>query len=234
MNSLVLRAGLLLSALLLLPCSDADAGNIIDLTYGAGAGSFELGNFVDGGGIPNASGPGYMGVAPGDGTTITNWTVGGPGDGVDWLISPRFRADTGVHSIDLQHLTNSSIATTIPTVAGLDYVLSFAVAAPIGAGNTGRFTAGSLVDVAFTVPFGGDFATQTLTTLTYQFTAFASSTTIRFTGTGAESTTFRYGPVIDTVSVSVVPEPSTFVSAALGLVGLAGYARWRRPGGARA
>ncbi|MGA1839025.1 MAG: hypothetical protein ACMUIU_00220 [bacterium] len=52
--------------------------NIIDATYGIGAGSFELGVFVNGGGITFARGPGYMGVAPGDSTTITGWTVGGP------------------------------------------------------------------------------------------------------------------------------------------------------------
>ena len=109
-------------------CTTGNA-NIIDFTYGVGAGSFELGNFVDGGGIPYSRGPGYMGIAPGDNATITGWTVGGPGDGVDWLIEPLFQADSGIHAVDLQHLTNSSIMTTIPTITGNDYYLSFSTAA---------------------------------------------------------------------------------------------------------
>ena len=75
--------------------------NIIDDTYGVGVGSFELGNFINDGGIPPHS-TGYMGVASGDSMTITGWVVSGPGDGIDWLIEPLFNADTGYHSIDLQ------------------------------------------------------------------------------------------------------------------------------------
>ena len=67
----------------------ADArANLIDLTYGAGVGSFEVGNYIDGGGI-FPSGPGWMGVASGDNSTITGWTVSGPGNGVDWTAEPR-------------------------------------------------------------------------------------------------------------------------------------------------
>ena len=58
--------------------------NIIDSTYGAGAGSFELGAFVD-------NGIRLYGTRARD-TTITGWTVGGPGNGVDWLIEPAFGA----------------------------------------------------------------------------------------------------------------------------------------------
>ena len=77
--------------------------NIIDSTYGPGAGSFELGTFLD-------NGYGFMPLTPGS-TTITGWTIGGPGDGVDWTTAPAFAADTGIHAVDLEHLTNSSIAT---------------------------------------------------------------------------------------------------------------------------
>ena len=120
-------AGLAIS-MLMAACIGSAEANFIDDSYGAGAGSFELGNFVNGGGNPNAAGPDYMGLLPGD-TTITGWTVGGPGDGVDWLTTPTYGADTGIHAVDLQHLSASSISTVISTIAGNAYELSFSAAA---------------------------------------------------------------------------------------------------------
>lgn len=198
------------------------SANIIDDTFGVGAGSFELGSYVDGGGNPNSAGAGYMGLFPGDNTTITGWTVGGPGDGVDWLVAPIFRADTGIHALDLQHLTDSSISTVIPTIAGNVYQLSFAAAAVLVSftsffNNVGTVSAGSLVNQAFVAPFSATLGNQAFVPLSFQFTATAPTTTIRFTSTGPNS---AYGPVIDSVSVvssvSSVPEPS---SVALLLVG---------------
>ena len=61
---------------LMLPNAHATTTNIINSTYGTGAGSFELGSFVAVGTGFNS----YMAIAPGDSTTITGWTVGGPGD----------------------------------------------------------------------------------------------------------------------------------------------------------
>jgi len=193
---------------LMLPTANA---NIIDSTYGAGAGSFELGAFVD-----NSGGNGYMSLAPSD-TTITGWTVGGPGVGVDWLTKPNWGADTGVKSVDLQYLfTDGSIATIIPTVANAVYELSFGAAAVSGYTNTGVVSAGSLVNQVFTAPFSGAFASQVFSPFAFQFTATGPTTTIRFTATGPSTT---YGPVIDSVSVdpvSSVPEPSSIALLLLG------------------
>ena len=197
---------------LMLPTANA---NIIDSTYGAGAGSFELGNFVNGGGTP-PQGFDYMGVAPGDSTTMTGWTVGGPGDGVDWVTGPTFGVDTGNYALDLQHITASSIATVIPTVANALYELSFGAAAVSGYTNTGVVSAGSLVNQVFTAPFSGAFASQVFSPFAFQFTATGPTTTIRFTATGPSTT---YGPVIDSVSVdpvSSVPEPSSIALLLLG------------------
>jgi hypothetical protein len=93
--------------------------NIIDATYGVGAGSFELGNFVNGGGNPNAPGPDYMGLLPSN-TAITGWTVAGPGDGIDWLTGS-YAVDTGTYAVDLSHLSASSIYTLFTTVVGNQY-----------------------------------------------------------------------------------------------------------------
>src|SRR5712664_2800484 len=97
----------------------ASGQNIIDQTYGIGAGSFELGNFVD-------NGQGYMPLAAGS-TAITGWMVGGPGGGVK-LLGP-----ASSKSIDLTLGTQGSIFTTVPTVPGCFYTLSFDLAPyPLG------------------------------------------------------------------------------------------------------
>jgi hypothetical protein len=187
--------------------------NIIDTTYGAGAGSFELGAFIN-------NGMGFMALAPGN-TTITGWTVGGPGNGVDWLASPGFRADSGLRSIDLQELSNSSISTVIPTVVGQAYLLTFGAAAISGLNSDGKVTAGSLVGQPFTAPFSPNYATQTFATISMSFTATAPATIIRFEATGpvlpaCTALVACYGPVIDTVSVVAVPEPSSALLLAIG------------------
>ena len=174
--------------------------NIIDATHGFGAGSFELGTFVNGGGITYGRGPDYMGVAPGDGTTIMGWTVGGPGDGVDWLTLPTFGADTGIHAVDLQHISSSSIATVVPTVAGNVYELSFNAATVFGWSNTGAVSAGSLVDQPFSAEFSSATSTQIYKPFTFTFTATGPTTTIKFTATDEPPST-AYGPVIDSVRV---------------------------------
>lgn len=172
----------------------SDDINIIDATHGFGAGSFELGTFVNGG---NGGGKDYMWVASGDTTTITGWTVGGPGDGVDWITNPTYGVDSGIYAVDLEHSSNSSIATSIPTVVGKVYELSFSAASVTGYDNTGVVSAGSLVNQPFAPPFCPSFP-QTYTPFSFLFTATGSTTTIEFTATGPNA---WYGPAIDNVSV---------------------------------
>ena len=58
--------------------------NLIDDSYGAGAGSFELSS-----NDPPTNPPGFFGLDP-DSTVIRGWTVGEPGDGIDYS-RPVFR-----------------------------------------------------------------------------------------------------------------------------------------------
>jgi hypothetical protein len=183
-----------------------DPINLIDADYGAGAGSFELGVFVNHScGICND----FMPLAPGS-TTMTGWTVGGPGDGVDWGAKPTFNADTGNRFVDLQHYTDSSIATVINTIPGQVYQISFAAAAynpPSNANlgsNTGVVSAGSLVNQSFSAPYSAMVSTQVFAPFTFQFTALGNTTTVKFTGTGASNFNEYYGPLIDTVSVNAI------------------------------
>jgi hypothetical protein len=89
----------------------SQAQNIIDQTYGAGAGSFELGNFIE-------NSDEFMALPPGS-TAITGWTVSGPGDGIRWL------GPASAKSIDLTLNSASSIFTFIPTTPGYLYRLGF-------------------------------------------------------------------------------------------------------------
>ncbi len=185
--------------------------NIIDETHGVGAGSFELGNY---------SGGSFVHITPGS-TTITGWTVGGPGDGIDWLITPNFAASDGIHAIDLQHLTNSSMSTVIPTITGATYEITFDATSVLHQGSTaldGIVSAGSLVNQAFTTTATGTFSTQVYLPFLFQFTATNASTTLTFQGVSSPN---AYGPVIDNVVVlevsPAVPEPSTYLLSILAL-----------------
>lgn len=198
---------LVTAALLLLLLAAHVSANIIDTTYGAGAGSFELGAFVDGGGIPLAAGPGYMGLVPGDNTTIVGWTVGGPGDGVDWLSKPLFNAADGVHSVDLQHLDASSLSTVIPTVPGTTYQLTFQAATFVNCTADGLVSAGSLMNQPFSAPISNQLATQAFAPFEFSFVATSASTTITFKCVAPSAAPIHYGPVIDAVSVTQLPTP---------------------------
>ena len=196
------------------------SANLIDATYGVGAGSFELGNFVNGTVGPGQPIPGtdYMGVVPGDGGTITGWTVGGPGNGIDWLTEPRFLAHTGIHAVDLQHTSASSISTAIQTVIGSTYELSFFAAALPNLDTSGTVIAGDLNQRFEVIPGGTTFSTQTYSGYSFLFTALAEFTSITFLGSGAST----YGPVIDTVSVELFDGPAPVpVPAAVWLFGTA-------------
>lgn len=61
----------------------------------------------------------------------------------------------------------------------------------------------------------------------YDFTATAASTTLAFRA--PTNSTGYWGPFVDNVSVSVVPEPSAFALFGAGLLGLGVVARRRRP-----
>lgn len=170
-----------------------DTTNIIDATYGIGAGSFELGNFVN-------NGHDYMSLSP-DSTVIIGWTVGGPGDGVDWCAPPTYRPGSGSKSVDLTHTTRSSIATTIPTVMGGQYVLSFSGTALMNnGGNIGSVSAGSMVNQTFTVPYSSSMSNQSFAPFSFEFTATEPTTTVRFAST-SQSYPNYYGPVVDDVKV---------------------------------
>jgi hypothetical protein len=195
--------------------------NIIDDNYGAKAGSFELGNFVQ-----DSSGNPFMYIKPGQ-ATITGWTAGGPGDGVDW-ITGIYGADTGKFAVDLSHVTASSIYTTIPTTTGAVYDLTFAAGSYFNSATTGQVSAGSLVDQPFTTSTSD--IPLAYSQFAFSFTATGPSTIILFESTGQGNV--QFGPAIDSVSVELakpaaIPEPTALLLFGVGLAGLAFIARVR-------
>jgi hypothetical protein len=115
------------TALTLLALAISQSGaatNLIDQTYGAGAGSFELGVFV-----PRGAGPNNFQSLLAGATTLTGWQIGGVG--VDWLGAPNYAAADGLHAVDLGYfdVAGGSIAVTLPTQVGATYALDFVAAA---------------------------------------------------------------------------------------------------------
>lgn len=211
------------------------ATNLIDATYGPGAGSFELGSFTPIG----AGNLVFQSLTPGA-TNITGWSIGGVG--IDWLSTPYYGANQGIHAIDLGYngLANAlgagAITTVISTSVGATYNLRFAAAAVSGFPaytNGGLVNAGSLVNQVFApafTPTPNDFANQVYTDYNFNFTAVSNSTAITFNATDPNS---AYGPVIDNVSVifvgdAAVPEPATWATTLAGFALIGGALRGKR------
>jgi hypothetical protein len=218
--------GLILASLAVLSAAGpAAASNLIDATYGAGVGSFELGSFA-----PRGDGSSNFQSLLGGATTITGWLVGGVG--VDWLSTPNYGASDGQHAVDLGYDAGGagSVAISLPTVVGATYALSFDAAAVTGNPayrNEGSVSAGSLT-AAFAPAYSPDnaFETQVFHAQHLSFVATGLNTTLTF---AAAAPGTAYGPVIDNVSVSLsalpVPEPA---SAWLWLAGLVTMPALRR------
>lgn len=201
-------------SVLLVFCSSASfaATNIIDTTYGTGAGSFELGAFSE-----NSGNSGNYMRLPINSTAIIGWTVGGA-DGIDWITGPSNPAAQGTFGIDLagighfQASSSGSISTTIPTTIGVSYQISFESYIQGPDPVTGRLTAGDL-DEIFSSAGISDPSAPTYTPFQYSFTALSTETIITF----STSNSGGFGPVIDNVVVSV-PEPQTYLAFSIGLL----------------
>ncbi len=216
-NLLVLSASLLFAI-------PAFSANIIDTTYGSGAGSFEA---------PGFSSPPNFITLPDGSTLMTGWTVGGTNTSIDWAKSSVWNASQGGYSIDLNGTVISgnppavgSVSTVIPTTAGSTYRVTFDISGFLGYGNTTNPKELSLTAGGITTNYSF-FATSTSesypgsplvlnwATATVDFVALAGSTsTLTFTSLITNNDS---GPLLDNVSVELIPEPSAPL-----LLGLAG------------
>ncbi|WOH53750.1 choice-of-anchor C family protein [Bradyrhizobium sp. sBnM-33] len=167
-----------------------------------------------------------------DSVSILGWTV--TSGSIDYIGS-HWQASQGSRSIDLNGITQGTIAQqTLATVAGQQYLISFDLAGNPDQGPTVK-TIG--------VTIGG----SGLQTFTFDTTGKSHNDmgwiteTFLYTATGTSTITFQsltvgpagnvnfaaYGPALDNVSVTAVPEASTWAMMILGFAGI-GFIAYRR------
>jgi choice-of-anchor C domain-containing protein len=166
-------------------------------------GSFEVGGTI--------AAQGYTTVSQG-GTSVTNWTIAS--GSVDY-ISTYWKASEGNRSLDLN---GNGMGTISQPITGLipntSYRLTFDVAGnPDGAPNIKTLTAqvGSRTAETYsftTIPGAATRSNMGWVTMTYLFTTGAAEPSSQVL-TFASTTTGSFGPVLDNVVVSVIPEPGT-------------------------
>lgn len=164
----------------------------------------------------------FEGTTAGQNLTPAGWMVT---DGTVDTVGPGYFAylcrGTGT-CIDLDGSTNNAgvLSRTLSLLAGVEYTAFYDLA---GSSRGGI----EIVDVSF----GTSTATHTLasadnySTWSLGFTPVANGNyLLSFANRGGDN----MGAILDNVSVSAVPEPSTAVLALAGLLGLAGMARRRQ------
>jgi choice-of-anchor C domain-containing protein len=162
----------------------------------------------------------------GGSTNIGSWTVTGNTDNsVDW-INGYWQAQDGTHSIDLNGTSLGGVEQTISTVLGQHYLLTFWLS-----GNPDLSGGTRTLDVsagASTVPFqyvmtGSNGKTSMLWEQeSLNFTGTGSPMVISFVSTTSSNCCF--GPALDNVSVSAVPELSTWIMMLIGFAGVGSLA----------
>jgi choice-of-anchor C domain-containing protein len=155
-------------------------------------------------------------------SAITGWTVG-PGS-VDWIGS-YWNPQNGNRSIDLSGDGNGSLSQSFDTIIGQAYAVTFYVAGnPDGGPIVKTFDTG--VNVVIPETFDNQGFTRSSmgwTPYSFEFTATALTSTLSFTST----TNTPFGAALDNVSVTAVPEASTWAMMILGFLGV-GFVAYRR------
>ncbi len=176
---------------------------------------------------------GSTALSAGDTTTITGWRV--LGAGVSYVDNTVWDAANGSRSIELTSKNGGVSQRVFGFTQGKAYVLKFNVSA-----NPAN-TAQGPTKVNYLVSVSGGFAEQDFYTFipgtnapnnmayvteTYTFVASKPYQDLQFRASGNNG---AFGPVIDSVSVSMIPEASTWAMlvAGFGLVGVASRRRKR-------
>lgn len=135
------------------------------------------------------------------------WTVGGTS--VD-VVGNYWVAASGTQSVDLSGTDAGSLSQTLTTVAGQTYTISFAFSGNPDNGPTVKtmdlYFGGVLISSPTFDTTGISRSDMGWETLTFNATATSTSTVLEFDSTTAGS----WGPVIDSVDVTAVPEPSEY------------------------
>jgi hypothetical protein len=127
-----------------------------------------------------------------------------------------------------------SLTQTLATVAGQTYAISFWANSDVANSLSVTFGGTEVDGIPTSVPQNGFPGSDPLSNsslfvlLTGTATAVSSSTDLTITGTAFPTISSGVTIEIDDVSVASVPEPSAFALAAIGAIGIAGYALLRR------
>jgi choice-of-anchor C domain-containing protein len=180
-------------------------------------GSFEFGT--------NDAAFGSFQTIPGSGASINNWTVNGS---VDW-INGYWQAQQGTHSVDLNGLSQGGVQQSIATTIGQAYALTFYMSGNPDNGpgvKTLIATAGD-ASASFSYPVTSATTREAMNWVpqTLNFTATGTSTVINFAS--ATNGNCCWGPALDNVAVSAIPELSTWMMMLIGFAGV-GFVAYRR------
>jgi len=165
-------------------------------------------------------------IGNGDSTSIFGWTVGGLG--VDYIGS-YWQAADGDRSIDLSGNDKGSISQMLTGLTvGQTYQVMFALAGnPDGGASTKVAVAsdgGSQSSVFFFPQGSNTHQNMGWTNQVFTFKATGTTANLTFSATQFDA----YGPALDNVSISAVPEPATWAMMIIGFGGVGSMLRSTR------
>ncbi len=189
-------------------------------------GSFEFGTNQPGAG-------GFATIPSLSNSSITGWTVTGSVD----YINGYWQAQNGTYSVDLNGDALGGVQQSVATQVGQSYLVTFWLSAnpdhldshpdsrtlnlSWGPGQTHAFT------YNFDTPPGGTNSKSNMNWTEYSwiFTATSTSTLLSFNSAAPQNCC--YGPALDSVSMTAVPEASTWAMMIVGFFGV-GFLAFRK------
>ena len=216
------------------------AGLLLVAASQAGAVSaFQNGNFAAGNYPDPGNGFETLYASDASSTAMSGWTV--VSNSVDWIGSTYWQGPPpdGGRSLDMDGSPGAGgIAQTFATVAGATYQVTFELSGNPYPSSPGISDPWPVKTLGIKVGAGTDYdnftfdVSQTSTTTmdwtakSWSFVAASDSTTLTFQSMDNPNNEYC-GPVLGNVTVSVVPEPITFLTGLMIVSGIGAYVRRR-------
>jgi choice-of-anchor C domain-containing protein len=182
-------------------------------------------DFITNGSFEQGTAPGSFTTVNAGGSNITGWTV--VSGSVDYIGS-YWNAEDGSRSIDLAGNSYGTLSQIVNLVAGQAYQLSFFLSANPDRSVYPRSTNVSIDGMTQQFDYSGSPTKTDMGWLRYTWDFVASTdgpSTLSFT---ALNTGNAYGPALDNVMLSAVPEPTTWALMIFGFMAVGFSMRRRR------